>query len=205
MTPLHLLLLLIAWTVGAGSPGPATLAISRTAMRSGRRAGLTIAAGIVCGSASWGIAAGLGMSAIMLANAWAFEAIRYLGAAYLLYLAARSLRSGLTPAAAAPAPAQSGGRLFLRGLLLHLTNPKAILGWGAIYAIALPAGAGTAAVWELFAMLIACSASVFLGYGLLFSNPRVAGGYARLRRGFDLAFAGLFGAASVELLLARIR
>jgi threonine/homoserine/homoserine lactone efflux protein len=205
MTLVHILPVVIAWMVAAGSPGPATLAISGTAMRAGRRAGLSIAAGICCGSASWGVAAGLGMSAVMLANAWVFEAIRYAGAGYLLYLAARSLRSGLGPAKPLAAAELSGRRLFARGLLLHLTNPKAMLSWGAIYAIALPAGAGPDQVWLLFAMLISGSTTVFLGYGLLFSDPRVAAGYGRLRRGFDLAFAGLFGAASLELLLARIR
>ncbi|MEC7964563.1 MAG: LysE family translocator, partial [Pseudomonadota bacterium] len=46
-----LVFILIAWAVAGGSPGPATLAISGTSMGLGRRAGLTLAAGVVCGSA----------------------------------------------------------------------------------------------------------------------------------------------------------
>lgn len=205
MTGYETLLILVGWAIAGGSPGPATLAISGTAMAAGRLAGLTIAAGIVCGSASWGIAAALGMSAVMLANVWVFELVRYAGAAYLLWLAVKSLRRALQPGAVAGGALRGGLRgLFFRGMLLHITNPKAILSWGAIYAIALPAGAGMAQVWQLFAMLICVSMLVFFGYGLVFSWPRIARGYARARRAFDAAFAALFGAASVKILTAKL-
>nr|WP_309503149.1 LysE family transporter [uncultured Roseovarius sp.] len=198
-------LLLLAWAVAGASPGPATLAISGTAMGEGRIAGLAIAAGIFCGSAFWGIAAGAGMSAVMLANAWVFEVIRYAGAAYLMWLALKAFLRALHPPAATSTRAARGlRRLWLRGALIHITNPKAILSWGAIYAIALPAGAGPGAVWALFSMLITVSACVFFGYGLLFSAPRVARGYMRLRRWFDGAFAALFGAAGLKILTTRL-
>ena len=205
MSGFEILLILIGWGVAGGSPGPATLAISGTAMQAGRRAGLTMAAGIVAGSASWGVAAGLGMSAVMLANAWVFEVVRYAGAAYLLYLAVKSLRRALSPGRIpAAGDASDLRRLFFKGLLLHVTNPKAILSWGAIYAIVLPAGAGMAQVWQLFGMLISVSMLVFFGYGVLFSSPLVANGYARARRWFDAVFAALFGAASLKILTARL-
>ncbi|MEO9516537.1 MAG: LysE family transporter [Paracoccaceae bacterium] len=199
----ELWIILLGWALAGGSPGPATLAISGTSMAQGRIAGLAMASGVVAGSASWGTAAGLGMSALMLAHVWIFELIRYVGAAYLLWLAFKSLRSawfGRVPNAAT----SSSGRLFVKGLLLHLTNPKAILGWGAIYAIALPAQASAMEVWSLFASLIAVSMSVFWGYALLFSIPQIARAYARASRVFDAGFGVLFGAASLRILTARI-
>lgn len=196
-------LILLGWAIAGGSPGPATLAISGTSMGQGRAAGLTLAAGIVCGSASWGIAAALGMSAVMMTNAWIFEVVRYAGAAYLLYLAMKSLRNARRPVTQKPIP-QPHGALFIKGLLLHVTNPKAILSWGAIYAIALPAGAAPVAVWQLFGMLFSVSIVVFIGYAWLFSTPRIARGYLGLRRWFDLLFAALFGAASLKILTARL-
>lgn len=87
---------------------------------------------------------------------------------------------------------------------MHLTNPKAILSWGSIYAIALPPGSGPAAVWELFALPLAASITVFLSYAVLFSSPAILCSYAAARRGFDLAFAVLFGTASVKILTARL-
>ncbi len=196
-------LILLAWVVGAGSPGPATLAISATAMEHGRRYGVIIAAGIVAGSACWGIAAGLGISALMVANVWLFELVRIAGALYLLYLAFKSLKNAVKPKAAATVKA-SDRNLFVKGMLLHLTNPKAVLGWGSVYAIALPAGAELFAVFNLYLILITASACVFLGYGFLFSTEPVSRVYRSLRRWFDLAFAVLFGAASMKLITSRI-
>lgn len=194
---------LLGWMIAGGSPGPATLSISGTSMAFGRAAGLQVAAGVVVGSASWGVAAGLGFSALMMAHVWLFELIRYAGAGYLLWLAIKSLRSAWAGGPAAPATAVPGG-LFFKGLLLHLTNPKAILSWGAIYAVALTPGAGASAVWSLFAVLIMGSMVVFFGYAMLFAARPVAVAYSRARRWFDLAFGMLFGAASVRILTARL-
>ncbi|MFK7746052.1 MAG: LysE family translocator [Roseobacter sp.] len=195
--------LLIGWMIGGGSPGPATLAISSTSMQDGQRSGLVIALGILFGSACWGVAAGLGFSAVMMANAWLFEGLRYFGAAYLLYLAVKSLRSAWQGSVTAPSVAPTK-QLFVKGALLHLTNPKAILSWGAIYAIALPSGAGAAAVWTLFVYLFAASCVVFCGYALLFSSPPIARGYRRAKRLFDGAFGVLFGFASLKILTAKL-
>ncbi|MEM7091341.1 MAG: LysE family transporter [Pseudomonadota bacterium] len=200
---LPLPLVLLGWALAGGSPGPATLAISGTSMEHGRAAGLALAFGVVIGSASWGIAAGLGFSALMMANVWLFEAVKYAGATYLLYLAIKSLRSAWLGKQAVMVAAPSGA-YFAKGLMLHLTNPKAILSWGSIYAIALVPGAGAQAVWGLFGALTATSCVVFLGYAVLFSSSPVARAYARGKRVFDLAFGVLFGAASLKLLTARI-
>lgn len=196
-------LVVLGWAIAGGSPGPATLAISGTAMSAGRAAGVSVASGVVVGSASWGIAAALGMSALMLANAWVFEVIRYAGAAYLLYLAAKSLRSAVRPKPVTIQP-QSNESLFLKGFLIHITNPKAILAWGAIYAIALPSGASAGMVWQLFGLLVTTSIIVFIGYGILFSHPAVVRGYVSAKRWFDALFAALFGAASLKILTARL-
>lgn len=196
-------LILLGWAIAGGSPGPATLAISGTSMNLGRRSGLAIASGVLCGSAAWGVAAALGLSAIMMANAWMFEVIRYAGALYLLYLAIKSLRSAMFPKPAKSVPLLTS-RLFAKGMLLHLTNPKAVLAWGSIYAIALPLGADATQVWSLFGMLISVSAFMFLGYAVLFSSAPIARGYLRLRRAFDAAFGVLFGLASLKLLTTRL-
>lgn len=159
---IELWIVLLGWAIAGGSPGPATLAISGTAMASGRGAGLAIASGVITGSAALGIAAGLGMSAIMLAHAWVVELVRYAGAAYLLWLSVKSLRRAVVGAPVSAAnPSRS--KAFWKGVALHLTNPKAILSWGAIYAIALPADAGPVEVWQLFAALILTSMVVFWG------------------------------------------
>lgn len=205
MTGYELLLLWLAWVLAGASPGPATLGIASTSMSTGRRGGLLFALGILFGGATWGILAALGMSALMLANAWVFEVLRYVGAAYLLFLAAKSLRSALSGKAQLIRKAQSGSawRIFAKGALIHLTNPKAILSWGAVYAITVPADAGLADLAFMFAFLYSGGVFVFIGYAFLFSSPRVVRTYTRLRRWFEGAFALLFGAAGLKILMTR--
>ncbi|WP_298258506.1 LysE family translocator [uncultured Litoreibacter sp.] len=206
MTGIEFGLLLLAWAVGGASPGPATLAIAGTSMERGRTAGLAVAAGIVCGSASWGVAAALGMSALMLANAWLVEILRYVGAAYLMYLGFKALRSGMSSKPLTDVQAKRGGlrSVFLKGLLLHLTNPKAVFGWGAIFAIAVPPGSDPRAVWETFTALFAVSNAVFFGYAFLFSTGAFIRGYQKLRRWFEISFGVMFGLAGLKILTARL-
>ncbi|MEC7962726.1 MAG: LysE family transporter, partial [Pseudomonadota bacterium] len=136
--------------------------------------------------------------------AWIFEVLRYAGAAYLGFLALKSLRAAWRGGVVAVTPSRTGSRLFAKGLALHLTNPKAIFSWGAVYAVALPAGADMAAVWSLFGALIAVSMLVFFGYALLFSTAAIAAGYARAKRGFDLVFGLMFGAAAAKIFTTRV-
>lgn len=203
---LEFALILVAWAVGGASPGPATLAIAGTSMERGRAAGLAVAAGIVCGSAFWGIAAALGLSALMLANAWLVEILRYVGGAYLLYLAYKAMKSALSekPVAAAKAKRGDLGALYVKGLLLHLTNPKAILGWGALFAVIVPPTSSPDVVARTFLALISVSATVFFGYALLFSMGAFVRGYQRMRRWFEVTFALLFGAAGLKILTTRL-
>jgi len=196
-------LILIGWVIAAGSPGPATLAISGAAMNGGRVAGLAMAAGVGVGSAVWGIAAALGMSALMLTNVWVFEVIRYVGAAYLLWLAFKSLKSAIK-VSTVNAATVSIEKLFIKGFLIHITNPKAMLAWGSVYAIALPPSAGTTQIWQLFLILIITSMSIFGGYGVLFSSSKIVRSYVATKRWFDVTFAIFFGMASFKILTIKL-
>ncbi|WP_171102782.1 MULTISPECIES: LysE family translocator [unclassified Ruegeria] len=195
-----------AWLMAGGSPGPATMGIAGTAMNEGRRSGLVFALGICAGSASWGIAAALGLSAIMLANVWVFEVIRYVGVAYLSWLALKALRRAFNSDEVAMGRPVTGslGTVFAKGAAIHLTNPKAILSWGSIYAIVAPENAGLSVLLAYFLMLYVGSLLVFIGYAFLFSSERMVRIYRNTRRWFDLAFAGFFGVASYKILTVRL-
>ena len=203
MSGFEFALVLLAWAIGGASPGPATLAIAGTSMGQGRRAGLAVAAGIVVGSGAWGIAAALGMSALMLAHGWLLEVVRYVGAAFLLWLAIKALRSATRPGEAAMAGAV-GSVPFGKGLAIHLTNPKAILGWGAVFAVIVPPGADAATLARTFLAFFAVSNAVFFGYAVLFSTPFAVMLYRRARRWFEAAFGLLFGFAALRILTARL-
>ncbi|WP_299083506.1 LysE family translocator [uncultured Ruegeria sp.] len=196
----------IAWLLAGGSPGPATMGIAGTAMNEGRTAGLAFALGICAGSAAWGIAAALGLSAIMLANVWVFEVIRYIGVAYLGWLALKALRRALTSDEVALGNPITGSlpTIFAKGAAIHLTNPKAILSWGSIYAIVAANDASLAMLLGYFGLLYAGSLLIFIGYAFLFSSARMVQTYRRTRRWFDFAFAGFFGLASYKILTVRL-
>lgn len=202
----NLPLILLAAFVASASPGPATLAIAGTSMTSGRASGLPIASGITCGSLMWSVAAALGLGTIMLANAWVFEMMRYGGAAYLMYLAFKSARSALSRKDV-PMKSMTGGpaTLFAKGLMLHVTNPKAILFFGSLYSIGIPPGTPASELMVVIAAVGLQSIVIFHGYALLFSSKAMTRAYLRLRRLFEGAFALGFGAASMKIFTARLQ
>jgi len=199
-------LILVAALIGAASPGPATLAIAGTSMKSGRRHGLALATGITTGSFMWSISAAFGLGAVMLANAWAFEVLRYFGATYLLFLAYKSARSAFKPASTKVLgiSIHSTGTAYTKGLMLHLTNPKAILFFGSLFSIGVPAHSSIEALAVVIAAVGFQSFLIFHGYALLFSNGAVTTGYAKMRRWFEAVFAVAFGIAGFKILTARL-
>jgi threonine/homoserine/homoserine lactone efflux protein len=202
---INLTLILIAALIASTSPGPATLALAGTSMATGRRAGLALASGITTGSFVWSISAALGLGAVMLANAWLFEIVRYFGVAYLLYLAYKSARSALSSKdIALRTVTGSPARLYSKGLLLHITNPKAVLFFGALYSIGVPPDAAPS---DLAIVIIAVglqSAFIFHLYAVIFSSRVMAKAYLRARRWCEGAFAIGFGVAGFKILTARL-
>jgi threonine efflux protein len=203
----HLTLIMLAAFIAVASPGPAVMAIAGTSMRAGRRTGLIFASGVSTGSITWSIGAAAGLSAVMLANAWLIEIIRYFGAGYLLFLAAKSARSAMMPGTIEPQglASASARRAYARGLALHLTNPKAILFFGSLYSFGVPANATLGDLATIVVLVGIQSAIVLHGYAILFSNPAVVRGYLKLRRWFEGAFAAAFGYAGVTILTAKLQ
>ncbi len=190
--------------VAAGSPGPATLAIMATSATMGRKAGVLFALGVVNGSIIWGILAAFGLVAVLSQFAWAFVVLKFVGGAYLLWMASKALKAALTPDAKAKPPKIRGNYLYLQGMALHLTNPKALLSWSAIIAFGVPKEASTG---YLVALLIGCAlmaSLLFIGYAVLFSTPRMMSGYQRLRRKINGALAAVFGLAGAKLLTSNV-
>ena len=117
-------------------PGPDMVLITHTTLERGRRAGLATAAGLASARSLHVLASGLGLAALLQTHPLALDALRWLGAAYLLWLAwhilPRSAPSTATPVAAAPSQAPGAGRAYGRGLLTNLLNPKAFMFCGLL-------------------------------------------------------------------------
>ncbi|MCV6574153.1 MAG: LysE family transporter [Cohaesibacter sp.] len=204
-TEIDLPLILLAALVASMSPGPATLAIAGTSMASGRASGLALASGITTGALIWSIVAALGLGALMLANIWVFEVIRYIGAGYLMFLAYKAMRSALSKKDLATRSfAGSKPLLYTKGVALHLTNPKAILFFGSLFSLGIPPGTE---FQDLALVIVAIGLQNFLvfhGYALLFSSQAMTRSYVKMRRWFESVFALGFAAASVKILTAKL-
>lgn len=105
-------------------PGPAVLYIITRSLGQGRRAGLVSVLGLSTGALVHVAAATAGLSAVLMTSATAFGVVKYLGAAYLIYLGVRALLARDSSDSAAPALPASGRRIFTEGALVSLLNPK---------------------------------------------------------------------------------
>jgi threonine/homoserine/homoserine lactone efflux protein len=98
-----------------------------SAARGGRRDGIVAALGIGGGALFHVLAAALGLSALLAASQTAFTLIKWIGAAYLLYIAISLVRSGRSPTESVPRPPLSGWPLFRAAALVNILNPKVAL------------------------------------------------------------------------------
>ncbi|WP_326958204.1 LysE family translocator [Amycolatopsis sp. NBC_01286] len=109
-------------------PGPDTALVLKNSLAGGRRGGVLTALGIGSGNLAQGLAAALGLSAVIVRSEPVFEALRWAGAGYLGYLGVKALVAawrGDYRALAAGAP--RGGRRWREGFLCNLTNPKVLV------------------------------------------------------------------------------
>ncbi|MBF5045086.1 LysE family translocator [Aggregicoccus sp. 17bor-14] len=158
------------------TPGPNMLYLVSRSVTQGRRAGLVSLAGIVLGFVFYLFAAALGITAVLLAVPYGYEALKLAGAAYLLFLAVKAVRGSGTVFAPQQLSIDAPRRLFGMGLLTSLLNPKvAVLylsllpqfidaGRGGIFAQSLVLGSTQIAVSATVNTLIVWSAGTVAGW-----------------------------------------
>ncbi|MGZ4808409.1 MAG: LysE family translocator [Thermoanaerobaculia bacterium] len=125
--PAHFALFLGAAVVLLVIPGPAVLYITARSIDQGRMAGIVSVLGIAAGTLVHVFAAAVGISAILVRSALAFETLRYAGAAYLVYLGVTKLRSARTAGAIVEPPRQTLSQIFRNGITVNVLNPKTAL------------------------------------------------------------------------------
>jgi threonine/homoserine/homoserine lactone efflux protein len=108
-------------------PGPAVLYVVTRSIEMGRTGGIASVAGITTGTVVLISLAAAGLSSLVLASTVAFDAVRYVGAAYLVFLGLRRLLTrGAEQAEQEPAP-RTRRRAYTQGVVVNLTNPKTIV------------------------------------------------------------------------------
>lgn len=160
-------------------PGPAVLYVMTRSVDQGRRVGAISALGIGAADLVHTTAAAFGLSALLLTSALAFTVVKYLGAAYLIYLGIRTLLRREEPHRPGRTEPKTLPRMFFQGMAVELLNPKTALFFFAFLPQFVDPARGTVALQfllfgSLYVVLGLCSLSL---YGLL------AGTLATLLRG----------------------
>ena len=186
------------------TPGPDNLFVLVQSAQRGWRAGMAVVLGLCVGLVFHTAAVALGLAALFAASATAFSVLKYLGAAYLAWLAWQSLRprgeaaSADAPAAAEVAPAGGAWRMIGRGMVMNLTNPKVLIFFLAFLPqFADPARGSVAPQIMLLGVVFMLATLLVFGAIALFSGAvgtlllRSARAQRWLNRAAGLVFLGL--------------
>jgi len=182
-------------------PGPAVLYVVVQGAEQGRRVGLASVAGIHLGTLVHVAAATAGLSALIVTSAVAFSAVKYVGAAYLVYIGVRKLLGRDDPSLEPAEQRVSYRRAFVRGAVVNVLNPKTALFFLALLPQFVDPERG--GVWSqalVLGLLFACLGSVTDSLYTLLAGT--VGGFLRRRRrgmryGSGLVFVGLGAVAAL--------
>jgi threonine/homoserine/homoserine lactone efflux protein len=181
---------LLVVVLGAMSPGPDFVVVTRSALTGGRRAGIAAGTGIALGVFAWVVAIALGVAAVLTASAVAFTVVKLAGAAYLVVLGVKAwlaVRRGeyrdLTP----PTGARrlEAGAAFRQGLVTNLLNPKVAVYFLALLPQFLPADGSTLQTLELAAIATAGTVLWFVTLAVVVGALKRFFSAGRVRRGLD--------------------
>jgi len=142
-------------------PGPDFVAVVRSSMTYGSRAGLLTTLGVSLGLCLYASLSLLGLSAILAKYQWLTWAVRALGGSYLIFLGIRLLMAKPRKIELDQAARPSRHRAILFGFLVTLTNPKAIVLFASVFATAVTA---TTPVWLMGVMIALVTASSLIWY-----------------------------------------
>jgi threonine/homoserine/homoserine lactone efflux protein len=182
-------------------PGPAVLYVVVQGAEQGRRVGLASVLGIHLGTLVHVAAATVGLSALIVASSLAFNAVKFAGAMYLIFIGVRKLLGRDEPRLEPGRQKVSYRRAFMRGAVVNVLNPKTALFFLALLPQFIDTDRG--GVWSQALLL----GLVFVGLGLVTDSlyalaAGTVGGFLRRRRrtmryGSGLVFVGLGAAAAL--------
>jgi threonine/homoserine/homoserine lactone efflux protein len=125
MIDCHTLAMFVAASTALGfAPGPDNIFVLTQSMVSGRAAGIRITLGLCTGLLVHTTIVALGVSVIFRTSPLAFNALKYCGALYLLFLAWKSFRASSTRLEPGEKPRLGPWQLYRRGIIMNITNPK---------------------------------------------------------------------------------
>ena len=176
-------ILVVHWLLTM-SPGANTVLVAQTAVASGRVNAFAVIAGICASGAIWVTSAALGLKAVFLAFPWLYAFVSYAGAAYLIWLGAKLLRSKSKPIEGEPI-GHVPQRLtvsFTRGFISNITNPKALVYFSSVFGTFMPLNAGPGTVIAVVLVTWVCNFGWYGSLSFLLSGAAAQQMYGRLTR-----------------------
>ena len=195
---------IVGVALAQASPGPNMLAVASAALGAGRRAGLMTVAGVASGMLVWAGAVALGLGTVVALFPAALSTMKLVGGAYLAWIALKALRAarrGKAASVRADPAARPGLAAWRRGLLVVLTNPKALLMWTAVGTFLFGAGLNAWQVAAFGPVAMVSAALIYGAYAFLFSTGAASRSYGRFARWIELGLGVAFGALGGRLLL----
>ncbi|SER90517.1 threonine efflux protein [Propionibacterium cyclohexanicum] len=197
--------LLVTWTLSMISPGPDFLAVLRSGAIFGRRDARWVALGVSSGVTCWLVLTLAGLDAMLRVHPGIYAVMRYLGAGFLvvygvsvLWSMHRDQGESATPGTGAwgPAPRAGASRsvwsAYRLGLLTNLSNPKALVFFGALFVTVFPAGASAWTKLLAAGVLVAITVCWFTLCATAAGSSSVVTGYRRARRWIDTVLGVVF-------------
>jgi threonine/homoserine/homoserine lactone efflux protein len=189
-----------ALLIAAGSPGPSVAALVARVIARGWRDVAPFVVAMWIGEALWLTLAVYGLSALAGALHWAFVAMKYLGVAYLLWLAWKMWSAPVAVGSDGPEPRAGSLRMFLAGLAVTLGNPKIMLFYLALLPTIIDlAGISLVAWLELTATMLVILAAIDIAYIVLAARARRLLRSPRLLRIANRVSAAVLGGAAAAI------
>lgn len=204
-TLLSLIGILAVLAIGVVSPGPSFILVARTAIAVSRRAAIGSAMGMACGATVLCVAALLGLHALLSQIPELYLALKLFGGAYLLYLAFKLWRGAGAPLANPTQDVQEEPGLlrhFFLAVGTMLSNPKAAVQYGVIFAAMLPQSPSRQLILALppAVFLLEVSWYTFVAFGLSSARPRNS--YLKAKASIDRVVGLVLAGLGVRLLMS---
>ncbi|MEX3006895.1 LysE family translocator [Hoeflea sp. TYP-13] len=196
---------LLTATIVVLLPGTGVLYTLAFGLARGWRASVLAALGCTLGIVPHIVASIVGLAALLHTSALAFQVVKYLGVAYLFYMAWGILRDGGTLQVTAERTSVSAFRIIRNGLLLNILNPKLSLFFLAFLPQFVPVGTTSPTIFMLglATVFMALTFVVFVGYGgFAAATRRHVISKPAVMRWLKRGFAGAFGALGLKLALS---
>ena len=196
-----------ALLLGAMSPGPSFVMVSRLSISASRRDGLAAAVGMGVGGATFAGLALVGLTALLMQVSWLYLGLKIAGGAYLIYLGFRIWRAASEPLAVATGDAVSCNlpRSFAVALVTQLSNPKTAVVYGSIFEALLPPAPPLWMLLTLPPLIFCIEAGWYSAVALAFSAEKPRAAYLRSKTWVDRAAGAVMAALGIRLLIESSR